>query len=85
MKIQSNAAEDLLNPNNLAFWSIFDEGQIGLLIISPDLHLLEMNEAFCLIMGYSKQELSRLTLKNITHPHYIEKDIESLNKLLKSN
>jgi len=83
MNNQANTAEDFLRSNNLALWSVFDKGQIGLTTIDPDFRFLEMNEAFCRMMGYSKQELNRLTIQDITHPHYIEKDIESMNKLMK--
>jgi PAS domain S-box-containing protein len=83
MNNQVNIAKDILNSNNLALWSIFDEGQIGLVIVGRDFRFIESNDAFCRMTGYSKQELIGLTVKDITHPNYIEKDLESLNKLIK--
>lgn len=83
MKNQDYTAGNILNPNSLALWNIFEEGQMGLAIVDADFHFMETNEAFCRMMGYSKEELTRLTIRDITHPHYIEKDIVSLNKLMK--
>jgi PAS domain S-box-containing protein len=83
METQSYRVEELLNSNNLDFRSIFDQDQIGLAIVGSDFRFMEMNEPFCHMTGYSKQELNVLTLKDITHPHYIERDIDSLNKLKK--
>jgi len=60
---------------------MFDESGIGLAIIGADLHILELNEAFCRILGYSKQELMNLSFLDISYMRYIEKDIESLDKL----
>jgi len=83
MNNRAYQAEDLLNSNKLALWSIFDESQIGLVIVGPDLRFIEPNGAFCRMMGYTKEELMSLTVKDITHPDYIDNDIESLQKLIR--
>lgn len=83
MKIRELTAQNFLNENNLALLNIFDKSQIGLAMVNADLHFVEMNEALCQIMRYPKNELKGITLKDITYPYYIEKDIESLEKLVK--
>ena len=85
MNNYANTAEDLLNSNKLPLWSIFDEGQIGLVKIDPDFRFVESNEAFCRMIGYSKEELMRLTIKDITHPYYLEREFEALNKLIRGD
>ncbi len=81
MRIQTSTSEYLSDIRNSAIWNMFDESGIGLAIIGADLHFLELNEAFCRILGYSKQELMNLSFLDISYMRYIEKDIESLNKL----
>lgn len=81
MKFQSDIAENLSDITNSALWSIFDEGEIGLAIIDGNFRFMETNEGFCRIMGYSKQELTVHSLRDVIYPDFIEKDIDILTKL----
>lgn len=81
MRIQTSTSEYLSDVRNSAIWNIFDESGIGLAIIGADFHFREVNEAFCRILNYSKQELMDLTLGVVTESQNIEKDIELLDKL----
>lgn len=47
---------------------IFDQAPGGVALAELDYRLVEVNEAFCRIVGYSRQELLRMTIFQITHP-----------------
>jgi len=46
----------------------FDEARIGMLIIALDGRYERVNDAFCEIVGYSHEQLARLSRTSITHP-----------------
>ena len=82
MNNHANPAEDLLTSISLPLWGLFDQSQIGLGIIGSDFYFLDISDAFCRILGYSKDELKHLSLKDITHPHYIQRDLYELQRLI---
>ena len=43
------------------FRMIFEQSPIAISIVGKDMHLLKVNPAFCAMLGYSEQELSRLS------------------------
>lgn len=72
-------------------WAIFSEenfrkvvehAPIGILIIDSDLKWQFVNERFCEITGYSREELSGKTFLDITYPGDIERNLGLYNKLL---
>ncbi len=50
------------------FRSAFENPVIGMSILHPDSSSIEVNEALCHIIGYSKEELMLTSLHAITHP-----------------
>jgi PAS domain S-box-containing protein len=54
----------------------------GIAISEIDAHgrLLRVNEAACLITGYSREELLQLTVFDVTHPDDREQDIEKFHR-----
>src|SRR3972149_11082062 len=54
------------------FRKIFDEGPVGMAIISQDDRFVLANARLCRMLGYAAAELTKLTLVEITHPHDIE-------------
>jgi diguanylate cyclase (GGDEF)-like protein/PAS domain S-box-containing protein len=68
-------AEDLaLRASEERFRNCFDEARIGMLIISLDGHLENVNEAFCAMIGYSRAELIGTTRAYVTHPEDLDAD-----------
>jgi PAS domain S-box-containing protein len=84
MRIQTRNSEIFSDIRNSVLWSIFDEGEIGIAIIDPDFKFIEMNEGFCRIVGFSKQELADKSLNDIIHADHAEKQIQELNHLKKN-
>ena len=47
---------------------IFDQAPGGIMVGSLDHHLVKVNDAFCRMLGYTREELLRLTFPQICHP-----------------
>jgi PAS domain S-box-containing protein len=64
------------------FRRMFEESPIGMTLVDADLHFVKANPAFCRMLGYTEQELTPLTFKDVTHPDYIGLDMEGINGLV---
>jgi PAS domain-containing protein len=67
-------AERALKESEGRFRNIFAEVPIGIAVVDSDSHLLQVNRAFCEMLGYSEQELIGRSISAITHPNDIGKD-----------
>ena len=74
-------AEEALRESEDRFRRIFDEASIGVAIVSLDYRFARVNEALCRITGYSREELTRLTFPDITHPDDLAGDLEQVRQL----
>jgi PAS domain S-box-containing protein len=64
------------------FRVIFEDMPIGIVNISIDGYFLDVNQSFCHFVGYSAEELVKLTFMEITSPEFIAQDIAVYNKLI---
>lgn len=64
--------------------TIFEGSPVGIATVAlqPQAPLLEVNEAFCRMLGYTKTELACLTLLEISHPDDVQADLEMAQKLV---
>ncbi|HEX5324397.1 MAG TPA: PAS domain S-box protein [Capsulimonadaceae bacterium] len=60
----------------------FEHAPIGLAVIAPDGAWLAINECISRIFGYSQDELSHLTARDITHPDDYEADEAQFKRIL---
>lgn len=74
----SNSTDSALNA--MPFRSLFDQAAVGMVVADLEHRLLEVNQAFCNLLGYSTAELRLCRFEEITHPadweatwHYLEK------------
>ena len=67
-------AERSLRESEERFRNIFAEAPIGMAVVGMDSTLLQVNKAFCEMLGYGEQELTVRTLSDITHPDDVGKD-----------
>lgn len=71
-----------LEQSETYFRNIFDHSSVGNSITSLD-GKLQVNNVFCEILGYSKEELKGLHWKEITHPDDIEYNEKIISEILK--
>jgi len=64
------------------FRTAFREAPIGMCLVAPDGGFLEVNAAFCRMMGYPPEELVRLRVRDITHPDDLEQNLAQLAQLV---
>lgn len=77
----ANHAAGVLKMSDLIFKDFFENSAIGMSITSPDGTILT-NNAFCEILGYSQDEISRIKWMNLTHPDDIENDHEIVRSMV---
>ncbi len=75
--------EKELNESEERFRTIFEQAAIGVVQADWDTgQFVKVNQKYLDIVGFPKEELLKLTFKDITHPDDIQEDIDNL-KLLK--
>ncbi len=61
-------AEKAIRQSEEQFRNIFENSPIGIMIASPNLVFTRVNKAICDMLGYSREELCRMSSRDITHP-----------------
>jgi diguanylate cyclase (GGDEF)-like protein/PAS domain S-box-containing protein len=64
------------------FHAYFDQSMVGLAITSPDKGWLEVNNALCTTLGYSRDELLGMTWAQVTHPDDLAADLALYQQML---
>lgn len=83
-KIQSEwkIAEHHLKLSEQKFSHAFTYSGVGMALVAPDGTWLDVNPAVCNILGYTKDELLKLTFQDVSHPNDLEKDMEYVRRTL---
>jgi PAS domain S-box-containing protein len=76
------AAEDALRVSERRFSGAFNTAPQGMAIVDLDGRWMEVNDALCRMLGYSREELLQLDFQHITHPDDLAKDLALLQQLL---
>ena len=74
-------AEEALRESEEWFRRVFDQAPIGAAMVSLDFHFTRVNAAFCRLLGYSAEELLRLTFPEITHLDDLAQDRVEVDRL----
>jgi len=64
------------------FRRTFDESPIGAAVVSLGHRYQRVNRALCSLLGYGEQELTSLTVMDVTHPNDIAADLEQARRLV---
>lgn len=64
------------------FRQTFDYAPNGIALVSPDGKWLKVNPSLCKMVGYSSEELLKLSFQDITHPDDLGEDLELLSEML---
>jgi PAS domain S-box-containing protein len=79
--VEERAAQALLESES-RFRAIFEQAAVGMADASLDGRFIRLNQRFCEIMGYSRQELLGLTFREITHPDDLARNEQIVAHLL---
>jgi len=75
-------AEEALRESEERFAGAFQHAPIGVALVSPDGHWLQVNRVICELVGYSEAELLTRTFQDITHPDDLQGDLTNVRRLL---
>ncbi|MBU0924538.1 PAS domain S-box protein [bacterium] len=64
------------------FENVFTKSPLGIALVLDDGSFWRLNDNFCNTVGYSQDELMKLTFQDITHADDLNKDLEFVNKLI---
>jgi PAS domain S-box-containing protein len=78
---RSAALEQALRDSEQVYRSTFELAAIGVAHVSAEGRWLRVNRKLCEIVGYSEEELLRMTFQEITHPDDLSADIEDTEKV----
>ena len=84
MNLEGIVAERTLNLqiSEERFRMTFEQAAVGVAHVSPEGRFLRINQKFCDIVGYSKEEMHARTFQEITHPDDLDSDLESMQQVL---
>ncbi len=74
--------EEVLRQSEERFSITFEQAPIGMALGALDGRWLKANRAMCELVGYTAEELSRMTFRDITHPDDVQACLEYLPQLL---
>lgn len=79
---QLSRSEQVLKASEARFRTVFERASVGIALVAPNGGWISVNDSLCEIVGYRREELSRLTFQDITHPDDLDLDLHLLQKLV---
>jgi PAS domain S-box-containing protein len=71
-----------LKKSEARFRSYFNLPMHGIAIISPEKGWIEVNDRICSMIGYSRDEITRMTWSEMTHPDDLATNLKQFNRVL---
>ncbi len=75
-------AETKLIESEKRFFNAFEYASIGMALVSPTGDFLRVNPVLSKILGYTKDELLKIHIREITHPDDITADLEQIRLMI---
>ncbi len=60
----------------------FENSRVGMALVSKDGVFMQVNESLCTSLGYTQEDLMKLTFQEITHPDDLQTDLNLLNEVI---
>lgn len=79
---EKTLAMEALRKSEAVFRSYFELPLHGLTVTSVEKGWLKVNDYLCSILGYTREEIVRMTWAEMTHPDDLAADVEQFNRLL---
>lgn len=77
-----NGIENISTVREFEYRTLFEQAAVGVAKVAPDGTYLDLNNKLCEIVGYNKEELLKMSFKDITHPDDLEADLEKIQQVL---
>jgi len=71
--------------NEKRFRAIFEQSAAGIAVVNKKQQIIEVNTKLCELLGYSKDELLNLSVKDITYSENAARNFENVRKKLSQN
>jgi two-component system CheB/CheR fusion protein len=81
---QEESLTNELKISNLRYEQTFKTAQIGIAHVGLEGSCIDVNDYLCKMVGYTKDELLKITFQDITHADDLYKDLAYVNKLLEN-
>jgi hypothetical protein len=79
--VERQRTEETLREREERLRQIFAQAPIGIALASCDGQLMQVNQAFCQMLGYTKAELTALNFVAITHPEDLVDELPYLEQI----
>jgi PAS domain S-box-containing protein len=79
---QRHAAEAAARESEARFRVTFEHAAVGIAHVTPDGHILMVNDRFCQMLGYRREELTSWTFMRVTHPDDVAENLRLLRATL---
>lgn len=79
---EQRRAAEALQKSEERFRRYFELPLIGIAITSPTTEWVDVNEKFCSLLGYSREEILEATWPALTHPDDLDKDVTLFREVL---
>lgn len=76
-------AETALRDSERRFRATFEQAAVGIALLTPEGRWLRTNGRLCGMLGYSREELAPLSIRDITHPDDFGPDMVQKDRLLR--
>jgi PAS domain S-box-containing protein len=73
-------AESILQQSEAKFRSLYEQMRDGFVVVTPEGRIIECNEAYCALTGYTREELVHLTYTDLTPERWHEMERRHLEE-----
>ena len=84
-ELERRDAELALLQSKKAFQNYFQNCSVGMSVTSTEKKWVEVNQSLCEMLGYSKEELGRLSWIDLTYPEDVEKNVKLFTEISEGN
>jgi formate hydrogenlyase transcriptional activator len=71
------------NQTQEKFRTLFENNLYGIVTLDEQLRFVDVNPSVCNFLGYTKTQLLKRSISDITHPEQLEKNLENYQRLIK--